>query len=120
MPTVADFVVVQDSQTTLEIGGDIDRSISFDVPDNLVVDRRALLMWRPEVEDPEALSWKIAINGTQFFDFTHGTHQIGGWDEVIDGDVLHSGPNNDFTATVLSGSGQIKFSDVVVHCQVQV
>ena len=51
--------------------------------------------------------------------FTHNTDRFTALQEVFQGSVLQAG-SNDATVTVTGGDGRIKFSDLVVHFQVNV
>lgn len=120
MPTVSDYVVVADSTSTLEIGGDIDASYTFSVPSNIDTTKSAIATWRLEAENsPDNLAWNLAVNGTQVVSFTHGADRFAGLQEVFSGSVLQSGSNS-ATVTVTGGDGRIRFSDFVVHFQVTV
>lgn len=119
MPTVSDYVVLADAVTTLRIGGDIDQTYQFSIPSNLNTGRQAIAAWQLEVEDPNDLLWRMTVNGTEIIRFTHGINRFGAVQEVFGGTVLRVGANQ-AQVTVLSGQGQIKISDVVIHYKADV
>lgn len=120
MATVSDYVAVADSTTTLEIGADIDETYTFSIPSNLNTGQRAVATWRLEAEGPpRSLAWNLDINGTQVVSFTHGTDRFAALQEIFQGSVLQAGTNN-ATVTVTGGTGRIRFSDFVIHFQVDV
>ncbi|HST81650.1 MAG TPA: hypothetical protein VLL08_07945 [Kineosporiaceae bacterium] len=120
MATVGDYVVVSDGTTTLEIGRDIDQTFTFSVPSNVNLGQSAVATWRLEAEGPPRnLAWNLSINGTELVGFTHGSDRFTGLQEVFQGSVLQAG-SNDATVAVTAGTGRIKFSDLVIHFQVDV
>jgi hypothetical protein len=79
-----------------------------------------VLAWRFEAEsNPNNLKWKFDVNGTEVANFTHGSDRFCSLHEVVSGNILKVGSNT-ATVKVLSGSGQIKVSDVVLHFQATV
>jgi hypothetical protein len=119
MPTVSDYVVLADSQTTLQVGGDIDQNYSFSVPGNLNPANLAVATWQLEVENPSDLNWEMRINNTLITNFTHSRDRFGAVQEVFAGSVLRTG-SNQAAVRVLGGGGRIKLSDLVIHFQVNV
>ena len=98
-------------------GGDIDRSFDFTVPSNATLSGRAILRFMLEAEsNPSNLKWKIDVNGTQVYNATHNSDRFAAVQEVFDASTLRHGSNR-LTATVTSGSGTIKVSDIVIDFQ---
>ena len=120
MATVSDYVAFGDGQVTLKIGGDIDQTYNFTVPNNINREQPALLTWQFEADgSPNNLKWNWRLNGSQVASFTHGIDRFCALQEIVSGTNLNAG-NNTLTATVTGGSGQIKLSDIAVHFQVNV
>ena len=118
--TVGDYVVVSDNVKTMRIGGDIDETYSFSLPANLNRDARAVATWQFEADDdPDGLKWKLEINGSAIASYSHSSDRFCALQEVFAGSVLNVGANS-ARVTVLGGGGQIKFSDFVIHFQVNV
>ena len=120
MANASDYVVVQDSTTTLQIGGDIDETFPFTIPSNIDRNERAVVTWRFEAEGgPTNLAWNMALNGNNVVSFTHSSDRFAALQEVISGSSLNAGAN-DLTLQVTGGTGRIDVSDVVVHYRVNV
>jgi hypothetical protein len=123
MPTVSDYAVVTDSQTTLPgTGGDKDETFTFSVPSNINRVQRAVATWLLEVEGPpQNLAWNLTINDRPVVGFTHSADRFAALQEVFDGSILQPGNNKNIAkVTVTGGTGRIKFSDFVVHFRVDV
>lgn len=117
MPNVADYVVLADGKSSLQIGGDIDQSYSFNLPSTAIRTGSAILTLRMEAEaSPSNLNWEFKINGTQVMSFTHGKDRFCAIQEVFGAGILKSGANT-AEARVNSGSGRIEVSDIVVWFQ---
>ena len=119
MATVGDYAVLADGTVTLEIGGDIDRTYPFSLPSNLNRDLSAVMTLRMEAEKPSSLKWQMDVNGTVIMTFTHSTDRFCSIQEVFGASILQPG-NNNATVKVLSGSGNLDVSDIVVHFQANV
>jgi hypothetical protein len=120
MATISDYAVLSDGTVTLKIGGDIDHTFAFSLPANLSVASSSVLAWRFEAEsNPNNLKWKFDINGTDVISFTHNSDRFCSLHEVVAGNILKVGSNT-ATVRVLSGSGQIRVSDAVLHFQATV
>jgi hypothetical protein len=117
--TVADYAVLSDSIVTLEIGHDIDHTFPFTLPSNLNRDLSAVMTLQMEAEKPSSLKWQMDVNGTVIMTFTHSTDRFCAIQEVFGAGILKVGANN-ATVKVLSGSGQLKVSDIVALFQVNV
>jgi hypothetical protein len=120
MATVGDYVAFGDSRVTLKIGGDLDHTYNFSIPNNVNRNQPAVLTWQFEADgNPNNLAWKWNLNGTDVASYTHGIDRFCALQEIVAGSRLSVG-NNSLTATVTGGSGQIKLSDIAVHFQVNV
>ena len=120
MPTVSDYQVLKDKPVTLQIGGDVDESFDFTIPNNLNSDNRAVATWRFEEDgNPDKLQWRLTINGTEVNTYTHNSDRFGALQEVLDKSVLKTGSNK-AEVRVLSGKGRLGFGDFVIHFQVNV
>jgi len=121
MPTVSDYVIVSNPQTTLETGADIDVTFPFSLPNNVDTGRSAIATWLLDVDNPEDLRWTMTINNDTdpIFEFTHGVSRLGAFQEVFGGSILNAG-DNEVTVRVLSGGGQLRISDFAIHFQVDI
>lgn len=121
MATVSDYAVVSDGVTALQIGGDVDQTFPFAVPDNAILGERAVVSFMLEADRaPQNLSWRMEINGTQVIGPTHNEDRFtAALQEVFQGAILRVGTNN-VTVRVTGGTGRIRVSDIVIHFQVEV
>jgi hypothetical protein len=123
MATVSDYVIVTDNRTRLPgTDGDKDQTFAFSIPSNINRDERAVATWVLEVEaSPQNLAWNLTINDKQLVAFTHSNDRFAALQEVFDGEILQPGTfNNIAKVTITGGTGQIRFSDFVVHFRVDV
>jgi hypothetical protein len=123
MPNVADYVILNDNPKTLQIGGDIDETYTFSLPSNLInsagATNRAFITVQLEVEVPNALKWKMEINGTEILNLTHNLDRFGTLQEVFGAQFLKTGSNS-AKVQVVSGQGRLELADIVLHFQVEV
>jgi hypothetical protein len=120
MQTIGDYVMLQDQPVSLKIGGDIDHTFPFTIPNNINKSQYAILTLQLQADgNPHNLQWKIDINGEQVQSLTHDTFTFTAIQEVFRSEILNSGSNN-ATVTVLGGTGNLKVSDIVIHFQANV
>jgi hypothetical protein len=117
--TIADYAVLSDNTVTLQIGSDIDHTFPFTLPSNLNPGAKAVMTLRMEADDPSSLKWQMDVNGTVIMTFTHSIDRFCSIQEVFGSSILKTGSNN-ATVKVLSGSGDLKVSDIVLHFQANI
>ncbi|GAA2629926.1 hypothetical protein [Paractinoplanes durhamensis] len=117
MPTIADYVVVQDSSETLpKSNGDIDHDFGKFSATGLA-SGRTVLMFR--VNPSGTATLEVTLNGTSLLTQTFDTEPQRSWHEVIDDGILQA-TNNVLTVTRTAGPGSITVSDLVILYQATV
>ena len=117
MPRIADYSVIRDSSFEIRTGGDIDRSFDFSLYEGFHRGSRSILAY---VVDPEAnvsgLKLRISVNGTSVKEATFSSNSYQTLHEVLSANLLRVGSNTiDFR--IISGSGNINVSDIVLWWQ---
>ena len=119
MPNVADYVVLKDGATSLQIGGDIDETFNFSIPSTASLASSCILSFQLDTGtggQPSALKWRFDINGTNVGGWTHNARDFCAVQEVFGGSVLQTGTNS-ATVKVESGQGKLLVSDIIVWFQ---
>jgi hypothetical protein len=92
MQTIGDYVMLQDQPVSLKIGGDIDHTFPFTIPNNINKSQYAILTLQLQADgNPHNLQWKIDINGEQVQSLTHDTFTFTAIQEVFRSEILNSG-----------------------------
>jgi len=86
------YVMLQDQPVSLKIGGDIDHTFPFTIPNNINKSQYAILTLQLQADgNPHNLQWKIDINGEQVQSLTHDTFTFTAIQEVFRSEILNSG-----------------------------
>jgi|ERR1041384_1669927 hypothetical protein len=119
MPDVADYRVISDGGVTIQTGGDIDHTFTFDLGTAVKHNQSQVLQWfYVSSSNANNLSYRISINGTavrtinvtgNFFSTIH----------EICANVTHNG-SNECEIKIVGGSGSVTISDIVLFVQVGV
>jgi hypothetical protein len=116
MTKVADYAILSDGKLEMRIGGDIDKSFSFSLPNSADLNSRGILMFMLDTVNPDNLKFHIDINGKRVFDGRYNSDVFHSVHEVVQTGVLKAGSN---TCTIVldSGAGKLQVGDVCVMYQ---
>jgi hypothetical protein len=126
MTTVANYVAIQDSSTTLSPPGlppnfpDAHQFTNFDAP-SLNTALRPVLMFRvnPQLDEGEAIDVVFVLNSEVISSQLFNTDMHRSWHEIFDADILQEQDN--ILVVNASGDGaQVVISDVVIVYRLQI
>jgi hypothetical protein len=117
--TVADYIAIQDSSTTLSPPGvlpglpDAHQFTTFDAP-SLNVAFRPVLTFRvnPQLDDGESITVTFMLNGDSIGSQLFDTDMHRSWQEIFDAGILREDDN--VLVVNAHGDGDVVISDVVI------
>jgi|SwirhirootsSR3_FD_contig_71_4995962_length_547_multi_3_in_0_out_0_2 hypothetical protein len=117
MADVADYTVISDGGATVQTGGDIDRSFSFNLGTAVQhTQSKILQFFFVSTANANNLSFRLSINGTAVRTINVNGNFFSSIHEVIGSGVTHDN-NNDLTLAVVGGTGGVTVSDIVLYSQ---
>jgi hypothetical protein len=101
------------STTVIELtpGGDIDRDVTFELPDN-TASSRGVLTYVADARSPNNLAYSIAINGTAQLNRTVDSNVLHAEQKVVSG--FRPGQNT-LTIRVTGGTETLIVDEIVLH-----
>lgn len=116
MPDVADYRVISDGNVTLQTGGDIDHSFSFDLGTGVQHNQHAILQFfYVSGNNANNLSFRFTLNGTTVRTINVTGNHFATIHEVQSG-ITQNNTNN-LEVRIVGGSGTVTISDIVLHVQ---
>ena len=119
MPRIADYTIIRDGSFELRTGGDIDQSFAFTVSDTAHLGSRSILAFILDTEsNANNLLFRVEINGTHVRTARINGDTFQTIHEVVSANVLqHGSGSNNIDFSIIGGSGDVHFSDVVLWWQ---
>ena len=119
MPRIADYLIVTQPRFTLKTGVDIDREFNFTLESQASLGSRAVLMFEVFVASSvNNLLFEARINGSSQISHTYTGFQSNTVHTIVDASLLRTGNNaNNINFRILSGTGGLSISDVVLFYQ---
>ena len=117
MPDVADYRVIRDSGSTIQTGGDIDKSFDFNLGTAVKHNQRKVLQFfYVSSQNANNLSFRFSINGTTVRTINVTGNSFGTIHEVIGSGITHDN-NNEIDVRIVGGSGSVTVSDILLQVQ---
>ena len=120
MSTLADYIVLRDTNITLSKDEETSPPFKFTLPSNFVVgtgDARTVLAYKINPSGGSNKHYEIDLNDTVVLSSTTSEEAARVLWEVINGDLYRAGQENTIQIRFEQGSGSIDFSDVVLWYQ---
>ena len=116
MADVADYRVISDGNVTLQTGGDIDHSFSFDLGTGVKHNQHSILQFFfVSGNNANNLSFRFSINGTSVRTINVTGNHFATIHEVASG-ITQNNQNN-LEVKIVGGTGSVTVSDIVLHVQ---
>jgi hypothetical protein len=118
MPTIADYVVIQETPVTLpKSNGDIDHDYPVFSATDVSVGSRSILQFR--VNPSGTVTLEMRLNGTIILTQTFDSEPQRSWHEIVEQNLLTTG-NNTLTVTRTAGPGSFTISDCALFFQASI
>jgi hypothetical protein len=105
MARIADYSIISDSKVSLKIGGDIDHTFSFSLPDDAHLGSQSILAFVAFISsDAKNLKFTIRVNSSEQVNHTFTGSRVNTIHEVITSNLLKHGSNT-VIVNVESGQG---------------
>jgi hypothetical protein len=126
MTTVANYIAVQDSSTTLSPPGllpnfpDAEGFPNFDAP-SLNAGFRPVLMFRvnPQLDDGESITVTFVLNSEIISDQLFNTDMHRSWHEIFDANILQE-QDNVLVVNAYGDGAEVVISDVVILYRLEI
>lgn len=116
MPDVADYRVISDGGVTLQVGGDIDHTFTFDLGTAVRHNQHAILQFfYVSSSNANNLSFRFAINGTAVRTINVTGNHFATIHEVQAGVTRNN--QNELDIRIVGGTGSVTISDIVLFVQ---
>ena len=116
MPDVADYRVISDGGVTIQTGGDIDKSFTFDLGTAVKHSQPAILQFFfVSSKNSDNLSFRFSINGTAVRTINVTGNFFGTIHEVQSNVTRNN--QNELEVRITGGSGSVTISDIVLFVQ---
>jgi len=119
MPRIADYLIITQSNFSIQSDGDIDREFNFTLESGASLASRAVLVFDISIQ-PAAnnLRFEARINGSSQESRSYTGLQRHSIHTVVDASLLRIGNNaNNINFRILSGTGRLSIGDVVLFYQ---
>ncbi len=113
MPRVANYELFRDLPFSLRRGGDIDRTLEANIGNTPADGEGAIAMWRVNRQGSGSVSYRVLVNGTQFYVNTVNDANRTTVHEAIRTPNISRGTNR-IRFEVTGGTGTLQVADVII------